>query len=790
MTRHRTRWLAAGIGLLVAATLGVVALPASARAGTGTVTGHFTDGGTPIPDAAVALYDLDFNQVRDTTTDAEGAFALTDVPVGEYKLSFSIIGVITQFAFGKTESFEGADIITVSDGEVTTVDDTLAPHGAISGRVTDSAGAPVPLPIVSAFGVECCFSASVQGDDAGNYTLGFLPAGSYVVQFRARFETPFQYAHQKRDSSDADPIAVVNGETTALDEQLLPTGTIRGRFTKQGEPIADANVDVFDPTTGHSQSSPTGPDGEYELQVWPGTYVVRFDRSDGTLVQYARQKRTEREADRFPVGAGDVVVVDEEAIATGTITGRLTDADGNPVGGAGVSAGDATSDLFGRTDADGRYQIEALPGPYRVSFNPGNGRQWAFGKSSAGTADVVTVVAGESTVVDDVLRPAGSATIRLVDAGTGGALQEFCVFIPGVFDSLCTTDGVVHTALLAGRYEISITHETPGYLHFARKIVTITSGQDLAVTRSVPREARITSTIRDAATGAPVANACLEPVEPLKPSSLGGRSFYCSDETGRVTVDQLSAGTYNLFVWARDGVHGHQWVGPNGGTGAQAKGRLVTIKAGQTVTVPPIRLDGAGTITGVVTSAVTGDAPDGMVGLSSFSGGAGGTEAQVAIGPDGRYTISGLGPYSWPLFFAAFQHAYQWSGGTPNRFLASGVRVRVGATTTYNQTVRRGSTLSARVVGPGGAPIDFGRITLQNAVTGDLMGEGDCEATTRCDVPALGPQSVKLFYNVRVNGEDYAGYYRDAADFLHATVVLIPSSGTRNVTVQATRLQN
>ena len=789
MTRHRTRWLAAGIGLLVAATLGVVALPASARAGTGTVTGHFTDGGTPIADAAVALYDLDFSQVRDATTDAEGAFTLTDVPVGQYKLSFSIIGVVTQFAFGKPENFEEADIITVSDGEVTAVDDTLAPHGAISGRVTDSSGAPVPFPIVSAFGVDCCYSVSTQGDDAGNYTLGFLPAGSYVVQFTASFATPFQYARQKRDFGDADPIAVVNGETTALDEQLLPTGTIRGRFTRQGEPIADANVEAFDPTTGDSKSTSTGPDGEYEFQVWPGTYVVRFDRSEGTLVQYAHQKRTEREADRFPVAAGDEVVVDEEALATGTISGRLTDGDGNPVADAGVGVADATSDLSGRTDSDGRYQIEALPGVYRVAFNPGNGRQWAFGKASAGTADVVTVVAGESTVVDDVLRPPGSVTIRATDAGTGAALQEFCVFIPGVFDSLCTTNGVVHTSLLAGRYEISITLEAPGYL-FARKVVTVASGDDLAVTLPIPREARITSTIRDAATGAPVANACLEPVEPLKPSSLGGRSFYCSDETGRVTVGDLGAGTYNLFVWACDGVHGHQWVGPDGGTGAQAKGRLVTVKAGQTLTVPPIRLDGAGTITGVVTSAVTGEAPEGMVGLSSFSGGAGGTEAQVTIGPDGRYTISGLGPYSWPLLFATFGHAYQWSGGTPNRFLASGVRVRAGATTTYNQTVRRGSTLSARVVGPGGAPIDFGRITLQNALTGDLMGEADCEATTRCDRPALGPQSVKLFYNVRVNGEDYAGYYRDAADFLHATVVLIPSSGTRNVTVQATRLQD
>jgi hypothetical protein len=397
------------------------------------------------------------------------------------------------------------------------------------------------------------------------------------------------------------------------------------------------------------------------------------------------------------------------------------------------------------------------------------------------------VVAGERTVVDEVLRPTGSLTVRAKDAATGTPFARFCVFIPTVVDVDCTTDGVLHVPALAGRYEVQASVDSEEYLS-NRKTVTVASGQDTPVTVALSREARITTTVTDRATGAPVANACVEPVRPLSPWTLGVLSFYCSDETGRVTITGLTADTYNLFAWARDGEHGHQWVGPKGGTGAQVQGRLVTVKAGQTATVPPVRLDRAGAITGVITRSSTGDPVRGIVGLSSFSAGFGLTEAQVEVGSNGRYTLSGLGPYAWPVFFAGEGLADQWSGGTTNRFLATGVRVRAGQTTTYNQALRRGSTVSARVLGPGGTPIDAARITVYNALTGDTMGAGDCDATSRCDIPTLGPQAVKLQYFVSARGEQYSGYHRDAADFLHATVVTVPSSGTLNVTVTATRL--
>jgi hypothetical protein len=267
--------------------------------------------------------------------------------------------------------------------------------------------------------------------------------------------------------------------------------------------------------------------------------------------------------------------------------------------------------------------------------------------------------------------------------------------------------------------------------------------------------------------------------------TLGSSGRQCADENGNVVVDVPEAGVYNLFVWATDGLHGHQWVGRDGGTGAQLNGRLVVVAAGQTVTVPPIRLDRAGTITGVLTGAGTGSPPPGIVGLTTFNAGFGPTGAHFETDSDGRYTIGDLGPYRWVLYFAGEGHASQFSGGTPHRFLAEGVRVRAGQTTVYDQALRRGATVSVTVRRPQGQPFEFARVTARHALTGDELGAGDCSPQTRCEIRLLGPGLVKLHYDVFGDDGSFSGYHRDAEDFAHARIVVTPVSGTKQLTVMA-----
>jgi hypothetical protein len=173
-----------------------------------------------------------------------------------------------------------------------------------------------------------------------------------------------------------------------------------------------------------------------------------------------------------------------------------------------------------------------------------------------------------------------------------------------------------------------------------------------------------------------------------------------------------------------------------------------------------VRLDGAGTINGTVTDAVTGAPVDlAAVGLTSYNDGFGPTQSHRFTDEHGRYTIPRLGPYRWALFFRSAGHAAQFSGGTPNRFLAAGVKVRAWQTTPYDQALRRGVLLSARVVPSGPDQLDFARLTVVHPLSGDELGSGDCVGIDPCEIRVLSPQLVRLHYHVTIAETDHSGYH-------------------------------
>ncbi|MEU8257932.1 carboxypeptidase regulatory-like domain-containing protein [Micromonospora inaquosa] len=243
----------------------------------------------------------------------------------------------------------------------------------------------------------------------------------------------------------------------------------------------------------------------------------------------------------------------------------------------------------------------------------------------------------------------------------------------------------------------------------------------------------VRTVVRDAATGAPVPRACaaLVPVDAaaLAAVTLGedqlGRYAGCADEQGVLVAGDVAPGRYRLLVRPYDTTtHGWQWVGRHGGTGDREQARVVQVRAGAVTGVPDVRLDPPGTVVGVVTDAATG-APV--------------SRARVMVVPyvpdpkyddhgpmtdeDGRYTITGLGPYHWPVQFAAAGLATVWSGGVGSRQQARPVRVRAQQTATLNQALPAGTPLS------GAVRVDelltYAQVVAFDAATGDLAGVAD-----------------------------------------------------------------
>lgn len=243
----------------------------------------------------------------------------------------------------------------------------------------------------------------------------------------------------------------------------------------------------------------------------------------------------------------------------------------------------------------------------------------------------------------------------------------------------------------------------------------------------------VRAVVRDAATGAPV-RACLRLVpadrDPLTVVGLGeeqqGRHAACTGaDGGQAIAGDVTPGRYHLLARPYDSDrYGAQWVGPHGGTGQRERAAIVRVRPGRVVTAPPVRLDPPGAVTGRLTRAADGTPVSGgaVLVLPEIPHPKYGSQGAITD-DDGRYTVTGLGPYRWPLYFTGHGLASQWSGATADRLRARPVRVRAGATATADAALTTGTMLSGTITI---AEMPFySQVVAFHAETGDVVGVAD-----------------------------------------------------------------
>ncbi|TMF76593.1 MAG: HYR domain-containing protein, partial [Chloroflexi bacterium] len=402
-------------------------LQIDARLATGFIlTGHVSnaDGTVSLAGVGVNVNDATLpccQFIVGTGTDALGNYRVA-VPAGRRVRVFFSMGsasgsrLIPQWWNGKA-FFDQADVIEMT-ADRGGVNAQLASGVFIRGRVTDSTGTiPVAGLNLSAQDASqpCCrFVSGAQTDGGGFYTL-LVPSGAGVkIEFGVFGGTPSgsrylgEWWNDKPSFDTANELSAIsdqNGVDVRLDSGFLITGIVRG---PGGVPVPNVFVGASlggpVPCCQGVGGTNTDATGHYRLTVRQGTYRLNVSASpDRRLVMQwwagvpGGTPYFERAAD-ITVGPADATDRDFDVVFGTLIQGRVTDTSGNPLGGIGVTANDATIPCceglaFGGADAAGRYTLIVPPGRLvRVFFGTGNspfGSQWWDNKPSFDVADIL-----------------------------------------------------------------------------------------------------------------------------------------------------------------------------------------------------------------------------------------------------------------------------------------------------------------------------------------------------------------------------------------------------------------
>ncbi|MDI1464265.1 carboxypeptidase-like regulatory domain-containing protein [Catellatospora sp. KI3] len=759
----------AGMTLLAVtvAAMGLVT-PAHADPGTGTISGQLTDDGQPVANANVHIVGPGFGSAQ---TGSDGRYEISGLPAGDgYSVSFTPQGGPVQYAYHSAIP-ENETSFSVTAGSTTTVNDTLIDTGTVAGRFTDAAGSGLAGISVSAWSDPEAWAYSGTTDADGYYSIA-VPTGNFKVAFQ--LGTQRQWAPATTSWSQAQVYPVGIDQTVTVNATAMLQSAVAGRVVQaDGTPYPDAAVNLLSTSGGPGAFGYTDADGQYRIDALPGSYKIAIEITSAfELNQYVPGTMLESEAQVFAVAAGSTTTVNATMLATGSASGRFTDAAGNGLAGIGVTLDDVNGSYYStRTRADGTWQIgTVLPGQFVVRFwDRESVDQYAYGKVDFADATRFTVVAGQNLVVDDTRLSTSGLRVTARDSVTGAPVTDFAVWA-GSASADAENGAAVLPDLPVGTWYPSV--HADGYEVLKAGPVTITAGQQATLEVTLVPFASIRAKVVDAATGAPVAGVCLFTQTRTQFRLLGCPAQSGAD--GEVVLDYVSAGTYQIFALPESGsAYGAQWVGLSGGTGDQAQARDVTVTPGQAKDIHKIYMDPKGTVTGTVTGADGNPVTSGKVSVvapvtwESSQGGAN-------IDAQGRYTLDFLGPYSWPLFFRTTTHAWQWSGAAYRRQSATLIPVTAGQSATFDQQLQLGTLLKVTVTGsPGG-----GVVAAYTSSNGDLVGfTAEPQSGAQVSFRVLGGGQVRLHYE---NGWSDQGWY-GGTDFTTAKPVSIPTTGEKVV---------
>ena len=390
----------------------------------GSISGHIyqSDGTTPIVGAWVLVRPSKY--VSDdgfcATTDAEGAYSVAGLPLGNFRVTAEAPGYARlryyNGAQGAYDWWQAADVTVVPPATIPDVNINLHLGASISGHVYRSDGvAPLANAGVNveeyAPGVLLLEGYGINADSDGYYVLEGLRPGDFLINAAAP-----GFAHRWYDSKlsacNAGRLTIAEGDVlTGIDFTLDVAATLRGHvYSEEGKPIPGIQVvaDFKACPEAWAALNATDSSGAYELWLGTGDYYIKFwsEAPDYVPEWYNDAYRWE---DAIPVhveAPSEVSGIDLYLARAGSISGHVYEADGTtPIPSASVYAFPTAGSHPGagaNTGPDGSYTIVGLPsGYYRVQATV-SGHESQFYRSAADEASATAVAVNAPNDTPDI----------------------------------------------------------------------------------------------------------------------------------------------------------------------------------------------------------------------------------------------------------------------------------------------------------------------------------------------------------------------------------------------------
>lgn len=429
---------------------------------TGTVHGVRSD---LMPTVEIVAYDSDstnaagdFNYYA-VPADPDGQFRIDGMAAGSYLVAARSPEYGAQFFDRAGSPADAAPVLLEEGDEVAGIDFWLTRPGIGSGSfsgtvIAEDSGNPLAARVYAmpANGPEILFRQVT--DRSGQFRFDSLAAGLYVVQVQAEGYVGEWYDDATARMAATYVLVADSNETFGIDFALARAGAITGQVRERDGlpfegvrvtawPVAfrDSTVVIPPDSSGGigpdgsfygwgpmSYSASTGPAGRYRIDGLPaGLYIVSasgwtawqsvtvwYDgvRDPGLATEVGVRGGTTVDGIDFvlPLSTGE-----------GSISGRVTDASGDPVSGAWVTpvhasnpaGADCCPEWGGAsTDRDGRYELHGLP-PGEYFVRAASYGQWARVErwypdaETIDTALPVPVHRDEATAGIDITLPVG-----------------------------------------------------------------------------------------------------------------------------------------------------------------------------------------------------------------------------------------------------------------------------------------------------------------------------------------------------------------------------------------------